>query len=97
MLAKFAFRNTHHSDRRDSLGESQTLRHASSHTIVWYIADHQTLETEMCLFFPGKQGLPRIHFTEENTRTLARLFVDRTGCDFGGQVRYKQFMEAVGA
>lgn len=44
-----------------------------------------------------KQGLPRIHFTEENTSTLAKLFVDRTGCDFGGQVRYKQFMEAVGA
>lgn len=43
------------------------------------------------------QGLPRIHFTEANTSTLAKLFVDRTGCDFGGQVRYKQFMEAVGA
>lgn len=43
------------------------------------------------------QGLPRIHLTASDTDTLARLFVDRTDCDFGGQVRYKQFMEAVGA
>ncbi|CAM9108925.1 unnamed protein product [Ectocarpus sp. 12 AP-2014] len=53
--------------------------------------------TEAQFFSLLDQGLPRIHLTEDNTSTLARLFVDRTGCDFGGKVRYKQFMEAVGA
>eukprot|EP00752_Nemacystus_decipiens_P004962 g4515.t1 len=53
--------------------------------------------TEAQFFSLLDQGLPRIHFTEENTNALAKMFVDRTGCDFGGQVRYKQFMEAVGA
>lgn len=43
------------------------------------------------------QGLPRIRFTTDDVDTLARMFVDRTGCDFGGQVKYKQFMESVGA
>lgn len=48
------------------------------------------------MFFTKSQGLPRLHLTSSDTETLASLFVDRTGCDFGGQVRYKQFMEAVG-
>ncbi|CAM9953861.1 unnamed protein product, partial [Pylaiella littoralis] len=44
--------------------------------------------TEAQFFSLLDQGLPRIHFTDDNTSTLARMFVDRTGCDFGGQVRY---------
>ncbi|CAN0405098.1 unnamed protein product [Ascophyllum nodosum] len=43
-----------------------------------------------------KQGAPKVHFTSKDTETLARLFVDRTGYDFGGQVRYKTFLKAVG-
>lgn len=42
-----------------------------------------------------KQGLPRIHFTAADIEILAHLFVDRTGYDFGGQVRYKKFIGAI--
>lgn len=49
------------------------------------------------LRYPPPQGLPRIHLTAADTEMLTDMFVDRTGCDFGGQVRYKAFMETVGA